>query len=125
MQSILRTTMIGLATAALWAALPAAQANAAMLSKPQFKSQSQVEMVNHRRRYWGGYGWRDRGYYPAYRWNRGYYRSYYPAYYPDDYYDDGYYVTRRRVVVDAPYAHVYVGPYGRRIVAPYVDLWIP
>lgn len=31
----------------------------------------------------------------------------------------------RRVVVDAPFAHVYVGRHGRHIVAPFVDLWVP
>ena len=30
-----------------------------------------------------------------------------------------------RVVVDAPFAHVAVGRYGRHIVAPFVDLWVP
>ena len=28
-------------------------------------------------------------------------------------------------VVDAPFAHVAVGPHGRHIVAPFVDLWVP
>ena len=31
----------------------------------------------------------------------------------------------RRVVVDAPFAHVYVDRYGRHIVAPFVDLHLP
>lgn len=31
----------------------------------------------------------------------------------------------RRVIVDAPFAHVYVGREGRHVVAPFVDLWIP
>lgn len=30
-----------------------------------------------------------------------------------------------RVIVDAPFAHVAVGRYGRHIVAPFVDLWVP
>ena len=33
--------------------------------------------------------------------------------------------TGRHVVVDAPFAHVYVGRHGRRIVAPFVDIWVP
>lgn len=31
----------------------------------------------------------------------------------------------RRVVVDAPFAHVYSGYEGSHIRAPFVDLWIP
>ena len=31
----------------------------------------------------------------------------------------------RRVVVDAPFAHVYVDRYGRHIVAPFVNLHLP
>jgi hypothetical protein len=31
----------------------------------------------------------------------------------------------RRVVVDAPFAHVYVGRRGRHVVAPFVNIWIP
>ena len=31
----------------------------------------------------------------------------------------------RRVVVDAPFAHVYADRYGRHIVAPFVDLRLP
>jgi hypothetical protein len=30
-----------------------------------------------------------------------------------------------RVIVDAPFAHVAVGRYGRHIVAPFVDIWVP
>ena len=30
-----------------------------------------------------------------------------------------------RVIVDAPFAHVAVGRYGRHVVAPFVDLWVP
>lgn len=30
-----------------------------------------------------------------------------------------------RVVVEAPFTSVYVGRYGSRIQAPFVDLWIP
>ena len=33
--------------------------------------------------------------------------------------------TGRRVVVDAPFAHVSVHRHGRHIVAPFVNLWIP
>jgi hypothetical protein len=33
--------------------------------------------------------------------------------------------TGHRVIVDAPFAHVYVGRHGRHIVAPFVDLWVP
>lgn len=35
------------------------------------------------------------------------------------------YGAKRRVVVDAPFAHVMVGRHGRRIIAPFVDIWIP
>jgi UTP:GlnB (protein PII) uridylyltransferase len=30
-----------------------------------------------------------------------------------------------RVIVDAPFAHVAVGRYGRHVVAPFVDIWVP
>jgi UTP:GlnB (protein PII) uridylyltransferase len=33
--------------------------------------------------------------------------------------------TGHRVTVDAPFAHVAVGRYGRHIVAPFVDIWVP
>ncbi len=33
--------------------------------------------------------------------------------------------TGHRVIVDAPFAHVAVGAYGRHVVAPFVDLWVP
>lgn len=33
--------------------------------------------------------------------------------------------TGRRVVVEAPFASVYVGRRGRHIRAPFVNLWIP
>ena len=33
--------------------------------------------------------------------------------------------TGRRVVVDAPFAHVTVDRHGRHIRAPFVNLWIP
>jgi hypothetical protein len=33
--------------------------------------------------------------------------------------------TGDRTVVDAPFTHVYVGRYGRHVVAPFVNLWIP
>lgn len=33
--------------------------------------------------------------------------------------------TGDRTVVNAPFTHVYVGRYGRHVVAPFVNLWIP
>lgn len=33
--------------------------------------------------------------------------------------------TGRRVIVEAPFASVYVGRHGRHVRAPFVDLWVP
>jgi hypothetical protein len=33
--------------------------------------------------------------------------------------------TGRRVIVDAPFVHVYIDRHGRHIVAPFVDLRVP
>lgn len=33
--------------------------------------------------------------------------------------------SSRRVVVDAPFTHVSVSRHGRRVIAPFVDLWLP
>ena len=35
------------------------------------------------------------------------------------------YRSSHRVIVDAPFTHVSVGRHGRRIIAPFVDLWLP
>lgn len=135
MRTSLRSLMLGCAAAVLWTATPTAGAGAATFAKPAFGAHSLAHVVNHRHRgygygyAYGGRGWRDDGYYPSYRWHRSYYRGYRgydDGYYPDAVYDRGYgYGYGRGVVVDAPFAHVYVGPYGRHIVAPFVNLWVP
>lgn len=77
-----------------------------------------------------GHTWRDYDDHD-YDYDDGY--GYDAGYGYDDDYDDGVVEapytrveTRGRVIVDAPYAHVYVGRgHGVHVRAPFVNLWVP
>lgn len=85
-------------------------------------SAGQVEKVHYRKRHYRkryyGKRWRKPRYHRRY-----YYRPHRHSYYDGGgYYDYGY--RRRRVIVNAPFTHVYVGR-GVHVRAPFVNLWVP